>query len=350
MGKLCFVIMPFSQTTFKRTTDYWDHFFSDFITPMIESLGYECRRSQASSTNIVSELVKDLRYAELVIAVLTDMNPNVWYELGIRHASKRGTIMMIEKGQSTPFDVSTFGTLRYVDSGDPSNLALVKDQLSFFIDKLSSSETPDNPVMEFEWIAGESVRTALSEKVIKIEERIEDIRKQTEERVDKAWESRLAEMVKIVLEQTNYARVTTASPASGVNEVSTKRVLWVDDYPANDEAWIVLLKAQGVVTDIAVSTEQALANLSKHDSDYYSLIVSDMDRGHDQNAGIDLLDQLKSTQLSRVPVIIYSSFNSIERSNAKAEELGAYLITSSPHQFYDAVAELLGLPKPHIFS
>jgi hypothetical protein len=43
-GKHCFVIMPFSTTVAKHTTEYWDKFFSNFITPPVENLVYTLRR------------------------------------------------------------------------------------------------------------------------------------------------------------------------------------------------------------------------------------------------------------------------------------------------------------------
>jgi hypothetical protein len=44
--------------------------------------------------------------SDLVLAVLTDYNPNVWYELGTRHSLRHGTIMMLERGQKIPIDIA----------------------------------------------------------------------------------------------------------------------------------------------------------------------------------------------------------------------------------------------------
>ena len=38
--------------------------------------------------------------------MLTGMNPNVLYELAIAHAAARPVVLLIEKGQSPPFDSS----------------------------------------------------------------------------------------------------------------------------------------------------------------------------------------------------------------------------------------------------
>jgi hypothetical protein len=107
-GKRCFVIMPFSRTRPKHTAEYWDDFFYDFIKPAVEKLGYTCKRSTAKPGNIMKAIVNELATSDVVLAVLTDYNPNVLYELGTRHSLKRGTIMMLEKGQRIPFDIAQY--------------------------------------------------------------------------------------------------------------------------------------------------------------------------------------------------------------------------------------------------
>src|SRR5260221_13093128 len=95
--KRCFVIMPFSETTPKHSTEYWTRFYES-LKKEIEVHGYTVHRSEAKTGKISMDIVQDLAYDNIVFAVLTDNNPNVWYELGVRHASRLGTIMAIEKG------------------------------------------------------------------------------------------------------------------------------------------------------------------------------------------------------------------------------------------------------------
>jgi hypothetical protein len=68
--------------------------------------------------NIIKAIVNELYYSHIVLAVLTDYNPNVLYELGTRHSLKRGTIMMLQKGQKIPFDIAQYGVIYYgLESG-----------------------------------------------------------------------------------------------------------------------------------------------------------------------------------------------------------------------------------------
>ena len=147
MVRRCFVIMPFSKTTEEHTEKYWSNFFFKFIKPSVESIEYSCRRSQAQPSNVMKDILTELINADLVIAVLTDFNANVWYELGISHCRRRGTIMIIEEGQKLPFDISQYGVLMYQDTVEGA--AGFTKNLQVFIERLENLQSVDNPVAEF---------------------------------------------------------------------------------------------------------------------------------------------------------------------------------------------------------
>jgi hypothetical protein len=50
---------------------------------------------------------------DIVIADLTDSNPNVYWELGVRHSLKSGTILIKDHNYKIPFDLSKIGILSY---------------------------------------------------------------------------------------------------------------------------------------------------------------------------------------------------------------------------------------------
>src|SRR5207302_1901064 len=54
------------------------------------------------TTQIIQHLIDDA----IVVADLTDSNPNVFYELAIRHSFRRPVIQLIQVGQKIPFDVA----------------------------------------------------------------------------------------------------------------------------------------------------------------------------------------------------------------------------------------------------
>ncbi len=144
-GKHCFVIMPFSKTKGKRTAKYWNDFYSNFIKPAVENLGYTCERSSAKPGNIMKAIVKELVNSDVVLAVLTDYNPNVLYELGARHSLKHGTIMMLQRGQNIPFDIAQYGVLFYQKA---AGIPKFQENLRVFIQKIGSGG-PDSPILDF---------------------------------------------------------------------------------------------------------------------------------------------------------------------------------------------------------
>ncbi len=110
----CFVIMPFSKTKSCRAED-WKEIFENAIKPAVEGAGlnFECKRSDSLAGNIIEDIIDHLNRAELVIADLTDRNPNVFYELGVRHALRRGTILISQKIAHVPFDLQPYAIQEY---------------------------------------------------------------------------------------------------------------------------------------------------------------------------------------------------------------------------------------------
>jgi len=76
----CFVIMPFSKTTKDHTKSYWTEHFKSFLKPLIEEYpGLEAHRSKALRGDILRQIITDLVVSHVVVADLTDHNPNVYW-------------------------------------------------------------------------------------------------------------------------------------------------------------------------------------------------------------------------------------------------------------------------------
>jgi hypothetical protein len=85
--------MPFSETTPEHTEEYWTSHFEGFLKPIVEEIGgIDVFRSEALRGDVLKKIILDLSNSDIVIADLTDSNPNVYWELGIRHSLKNGTI------------------------------------------------------------------------------------------------------------------------------------------------------------------------------------------------------------------------------------------------------------------
>jgi hypothetical protein len=119
----CFVIMPFSETEHGKTPNQrkisavqWTYIYEKWIKRAVESYSstkLKCKRSPAQPGNFVKGIVQDLSTADLVIADLTGQRPNVYYELGIRHAHKVGTIMITQDLSALPSDLHGYYAFQY---------------------------------------------------------------------------------------------------------------------------------------------------------------------------------------------------------------------------------------------
>ena len=141
----CFVIMPFSKTRDYRDEKYWDHFFLNFLKPALAECRYRARRSEATEDNFVRTIMDDLACTDVVLAVLTDDKPNVWYELGVRHSQRPGTIMIRQEGHALPSALPHPSTAFYPESLD---VATFGPKLRKHL-KSASREAKDSPVASF---------------------------------------------------------------------------------------------------------------------------------------------------------------------------------------------------------
>ena len=115
---LCFVLMPFGKKKDARggaAIDF-DRIYEDAIAPAVEGAGMEPVRADAESTGgiIHKAMFERLLLCDYAVADLTTANPNVFYELGVRHAARpRTTVAIFANGKEIPFDVRYLRQLPY---------------------------------------------------------------------------------------------------------------------------------------------------------------------------------------------------------------------------------------------
>jgi hypothetical protein len=102
-----FVIMPFAPEL--------DDIYYLAIHPAVEELGLSCARVDeiAFTGSILDELYHQLRTARLIIAEVTQHNPNVYYELGVAHGMERPVVLLTAKVESAPFDLKVINHVTY---------------------------------------------------------------------------------------------------------------------------------------------------------------------------------------------------------------------------------------------
>ena len=84
MAYHAFVAMPFG---IKEQIDF-NRVYGELIKPALEDAGFEVFRAdeEMRAGDIRTDMFQELLMADLVVADLSIDNPNVWYELGVRHA------------------------------------------------------------------------------------------------------------------------------------------------------------------------------------------------------------------------------------------------------------------------
>lgn len=117
-GLRCFVIMPYGRKTDPATGTpiEFDTVYEKIIEPAVQSQGLECIRSDKVSESglIQQEMIRHIIEADLAIVDITLANPNVMYELGVRHAAKKsGTIILRQAGSGIPFNIAGMRAMDY---------------------------------------------------------------------------------------------------------------------------------------------------------------------------------------------------------------------------------------------
>ncbi len=127
--KTCFVIAPIGDEG-SETRRRSDQMLTHIIKPAVKECGYEAVRADEISEPgiITSQVIQHIIDDELVIADLTGKNPNVFYELAVRHTVKKPVVQLIESSESIPFDVAPTRTI-HVDHRDLDSVASCKDEL-----------------------------------------------------------------------------------------------------------------------------------------------------------------------------------------------------------------------------
>ena len=118
---VCFMVMPFGKKLVEPRVDGapdevdFDALWSKAFVPVIQELGYEpVRADQDTGAAIIMEMLERLFFSDVVVADMTIANGNVYYEIGIRHASRQYGCVLISASWAKPlFDVNQLRRLTY---------------------------------------------------------------------------------------------------------------------------------------------------------------------------------------------------------------------------------------------
>lgn len=136
--KTCFVICPLDKSG-SLIRQRSDALLKRVIEPVLASLDYEVTRADLlhDEPTILASISKHIFDDDLVIADLSDCNPNVFYELGKRHAWGGATIHLTNDLNKLPFDISHHRTIEYKIE-DAANLDKVRESLRLGINAIKA--------------------------------------------------------------------------------------------------------------------------------------------------------------------------------------------------------------------
>jgi len=143
--KNCFVITPIGNDG-SATRRAADGLVSAVIKPTLTEMGYSVFVAHEISLtgSITKQVLEHVIEDELVIANLTELNPNVMYELAVRHATGLPVISLAQAGTNLPFDISEERTIFF--HNDMNGITELKPRLISAIEEVMQASTPDNPV------------------------------------------------------------------------------------------------------------------------------------------------------------------------------------------------------------
>ncbi len=151
--KTCFIICPIGKDNSperKRANDLLDF----IISPCLKEFGYMPIRADLISKSgmITSQIIRHVIESDLAIADLYKYNPNVFYELAIRHVTRKPYIQLMSKDQILPFDIADVRTIMFdiedLRSVEKAKKYLKKHIESIVKDKSSEVETPISRVID----------------------------------------------------------------------------------------------------------------------------------------------------------------------------------------------------------
>lgn len=176
--KKCFVVCPIGSDdsdTRKRS----DKLLKFIIQPLCSKLDFEVIRvDNVNETDTINDTIFEyLRTADLVIADLTDHNPNAFYEIGYRNALQKPYVQLIEEGQSLPFDVANIRTFNY--AFDVEKTTQLIDRLEKTINSFNYEDTNfycDEDTNQF--AGGLNIGSEVLNMLYTIQDSLDDLKKE----------------------------------------------------------------------------------------------------------------------------------------------------------------------------
>lgn len=143
--KTCFAIMPIADHP-----DYDEgHFrrvYNNLIKPACAKSGFNPIRADDAKAShmIMFDILKNIIECDIAICDLSSKNANVFYELGLRQAFNKKTILITDGRTNTPFDITGFRYVKYDHNLRVDNVENNIEEIATMLDE--TYQAPDDDV------------------------------------------------------------------------------------------------------------------------------------------------------------------------------------------------------------
>ena len=151
---ICFYISPMGEEASEHRI-HADLFLASLVEPGLEEFGLKVVRADkiGKPGMITAQILEYILKSKLVIADLSFHNPNVFYELSLRHACRLPTVQVIRKCDKIPFDLDQFRTIQ-IDTTSiftmVPNLQTYKAEIATQVRMaLRDPDSVDNPISTY---------------------------------------------------------------------------------------------------------------------------------------------------------------------------------------------------------
>src|SRR5215204_2563325 len=169
--KIAFVIMPYGK---KKGADGsvidFDEIYRDVIQEPLRSLGFEplLVKDIKQAGSIHQDMFRLIATAGVAVVDISELNPNVFYELGVRHAMRPSvTILIKNRGTTVPFNINNERVIEYPD--EDGGLDRARDDIRCFIESGLNSTSPDSPIFT---LLQDARKDWKSERITQLEEHV----------------------------------------------------------------------------------------------------------------------------------------------------------------------------------
>lgn len=142
----CFIVTPIGPdaSTTRRAAE---GLIDEVINPVLMELAFNpvVAHRIADPGSITEQVILHILNAPLVIANLSELNPNVMYELAVRHCIGKPVVVLAAEGTRLPFDITTERTIFYTD--DMAGAYTLRPRLKEAVAKAMGEDSVSNPVL-----------------------------------------------------------------------------------------------------------------------------------------------------------------------------------------------------------